>query len=55
MGDLDFHRLQAASAAERAVSIDEATGDGFEAAHLYETAARHLSQIVETTGMRQEN
>ena len=49
-GELDFHRLQASSTAERAVSVDEAGLNSFEAAQLYDTAAQHLNHVLELTG-----
>ena len=49
-GELDFHRLQASSTAERAVSVDEAGLNSFEAAQLYDTAAKHLNHVLELTG-----
>jgi hypothetical protein len=49
-GQLDFHRLQASSAAEQAVLIDGNASDGYRAADLYEQAAEHLSRVIELTG-----
>jgi hypothetical protein len=49
-GELDFHRLQASSTAEQAVLLDESGGDGFEAARLYESSAKHLTSLLESTG-----
>jgi hypothetical protein len=50
LGDLDFHRLQASTAADQAVITDQDGGDGFKAAQFYDTAAEHLTQVVEITG-----
>lgn len=49
-GQLDFHRLQASSAAEQAVLVDGNAGDGYQAAELYEKAAEHLNRVIELTG-----
>jgi hypothetical protein len=49
IGKLDFHRLQASSAAEQAVLIDGNAG-GYQAADLYEQAAEHLNRVIELTG-----
>ncbi len=48
--EVNFHRLQASSAAEQAVLIDGNAGDGYQAADLYETAAEHLNRVIELTG-----